>query len=220
MDRTKTALERYPRWQPLNHYIERIELTIETDFPACVGNAKCLLEAVGKEICDWQDIDLGKSPKLNGVIKSAFKVLGLPGDDHLVQISTSLASIAQRIGQIRNNIDTSSHGKPLSELERAKEESLHIYTAEFLLGSADLVSSFLIETFERYRLEKATEEGPEMIYSDEDPFHISFDEEHGEVQFSDYAYQPSEVLFYVDRQAYKSERGTYYATINIEGEEE
>lgn len=217
MDKTKAAMERYPRWQPLNQYVERIELTVDSDFPACVGNAKCLLEAVGKEICVWQEVELTPNSKLAGVIKTAFKALGIKGDDHLVQISTSLASIAQRIGKLRNDIDTNAHGKPLAELEQTKADTAHSYTAEFLLGSADLISSFLIETFEQFRLQKEIEEAeePEPEYEDFEDFTAAFDEQYGEVFIGDYSYQPSEVLFRLDPQAFNTEHGLYRIRLDV-----
>lgn len=212
-------MEQYPRWEEMRIYVDRIELTADTDFPTCIGHAKCLIEGVGKEICEWQEKELPNNPDINKVIRSAFQALDIAGGHYLVDIAKALTTIGQRVGELRNSIDLSAHGKPLEEL-RSIQQATHDYTADFMMTSADLVASFLIETFKRYRLEKDNEEEPEPLYLDAEDFNEFFDGEHGEVTFSDYAYQPSEILFHVDRQAYNSERGTYYATINIEGEEE
>lgn len=220
MNRTKATLERYPRWQALNVYVERIELTINSEFSVCVGNGKSLLEAIGKEICDYQALSLGKTNSVQGVIKQALKALGLSGSHYFTQISTSLANIGENVGNLRNEIDINAHGKTLAELELQAKRT-EDFTAEFLVGSIDLVAVFLIETFERFRLEKELEaaEDTAPVYLDFEDFNADFDEQHGEVFFGDYSYQPSEILFHVDRQAYDSEHAVYSARVGV-GEEE
>lgn len=90
-----------------------------------------------------------------------------------------------------------------------------------MVSSTDLVSSFLIETFEQFRLEKELEEAaePEPVYLDFEDFNAAFDEQHGEVFIGDYSYQPSEVLFRLDPQAFKTEYGLYRIRLGF-GEEE
>lgn len=220
MDKTKGALERYPRWTTLQVYIDRVNLTKDTDFPRCIGHAKCLIEAVGKEICDWQEKELPKTPDLRKVVRTAFQALGIASGHHLVQIANSFAAIGQELGTLRNSIDISAHGKTLSEIERSQAETQH-YTADFLVSSTDLVSSFLIETFEQFRLEKELEEAaePEPVYLDFEDFNAAFDEQHGEVFIGDYSYQSSEVLFHIAPQAFETEHARH-ALRAENGEEE
>ena len=217
MDRLKKAIEQYPHWRALNLYVERIELARESNFPACIGAGKTLLESIAKEICKRRATDPGTSPTMAGVMKTAFKTLGLNKQDSMVQISTALATIAQNIGQIRNSIDTSAHGKVLADLDPQKA-AINQYTSDFLVDSVDNVSVFLIHTYEHVRQDEENNEA-EPDYLNFEEFNAQFDEEWGEVFIGDYSYQPSEVLFFVDRNAFDSEYAIYQATASSTEEE-
>jgi len=43
-------------------------------------------------------------------------------------------------------------------------------------------------------------------YEDFEPFNISFDETHGEVQFANATFLPSQILYFLDRTQYDAER--------------
>jgi len=52
MEKLRSTLAQYSRWQGLAMYVDRMEVHLETDFSISVENAKALLESIGKEICD------------------------------------------------------------------------------------------------------------------------------------------------------------------------
>jgi hypothetical protein len=116
MERLKKVIEQYGRWAELATYIDRIEAHLSTDFSHAMENAKALLETIGKEICTTKGVDLGKSPSTNVVMKKAFNSIGYSNSSLVTQISTSLATIGQQIGNLRNETGTTSHGKSLKEL--------------------------------------------------------------------------------------------------------
>ena len=117
MDKLKDKISQYGRWAPVNEYIVRIETHLDSDFSISLENAKALLETIGKEICKSKGRILAEDSSVNGVLKNAFSVLGYTKSNMVVQISSALATIGQQIGELRNDIGTSSHGKTLEELK-------------------------------------------------------------------------------------------------------
>jgi len=116
MEKLRSTLAQYSRWQGLEMYIDRMEAHLETDFSTTIENAKALLESIGKEICEAKGVQLGSTPSINVVLKKAFIGLGYTADDLVSQVSGSLATIGQLVGNLRNEISPTSHGKSLEEL--------------------------------------------------------------------------------------------------------
>ena len=79
---------------------------------------KHYLETIGKEFCKLKGRELDGNSSVQGVLKNAFSVLGYKKSDNVVQISAAFATIGQQIGDLRNIIGTSSHGKTLEELKK------------------------------------------------------------------------------------------------------
>ncbi len=157
---------------------------------------------------DW----LEASASINGVIKKAFSALGYTGNQMVTQVSSSLANIGQHIGELRNEISPTSHGRPLAELE-ARNSQVDLMTREFLLDSTVVVAVFLIRAFEERQAQMVAPppSGPiadsiaQPIYEDHVAFNEYWDESFGEFAMGDYAYAASEILFALDRQAYVAE---------------
>lgn len=141
MDKLKTKISQYGRWAPINDYILRVETHLETDFSISLENAKALLESIGKEICDAKGCPLADDSSVNGVLKNAFSVMGYSKNDMVSQISSSLATIGQKIGELRNDIGASSHGKTLEQL-RKRNDAVNEMTKYFLIDSVELVACF------------------------------------------------------------------------------
>jgi hypothetical protein len=107
------------------------------------------------------------------------------------------------MGNFRNEIGKVSHARTLDELQN-RRKTLNTLTEDFLLQSTEIVSCFLIETFELDN--PRTKHRGEIIYEDSPNFNESWDETFGEfVMTPDYTYAASEILFNLDREAYKSE---------------
>src|ERR1041385_2683281 len=147
MDKLREIIATYREWQSLEDYISRIEGFRDSDFPLCVENAKAMLEAVGKEICDCNSQTYAKTDSTSKVLKLAFNSLGYDNSDTVQQIARAIANIGTQMSLLRNEIGATSHGKPLAELEKRKD-ALSKASSEFLLLSTELVCSFLIQLFE------------------------------------------------------------------------
>ena len=198
MDKLKKVIEEYGRWSELATYIQRIESHIEIDFSLSLENAKALLETIGKEICKTNEVDLGKKPNLNNVLKKSFSSLGYSNNNFVKHISRSLVDIGQQVGNLRNIIGTTSHGKTLEEIKQ-RNNKVDILTREFLIRNFEIKNNRsthkpLMESLE---------------YSEAEEFNDSWDDSFGEFTMGDYSYTASEILFNVDKQAYVTEYKTF-----------
>jgi cob(I)alamin adenosyltransferase len=216
MDKLKKILEQYGRWAELSIYIGRIETHIESDFSHSLENAKALLETIGKEICITKGIQLNVTVSINGVLKSAFSALGYSNSNLVNQIASALATIGQQVGELRNEIGISSHGKSLEQI-RERNNRVDILTREFLIDTVEIVSCFLIRNFENENPRKPKETLEETLdYWESEEFNEFWDDSFGEFEMGTYAYSASEILFNVDKQAYINEYNAFSASETTE----
>lgn len=205
MDKLKTIIKEYGRWSELSTYIDRIETHIEIDFSHSLENAKALLETVGKEICTCNSVELGAAPSINNVLKKAFSSMGYANSNLVNQVSSALATIGQQVGELRNEIGLTSHGKSLEEIKQ-RNSKVDLLTREFLIDTVELVSVFLIRNFET-KHQRTTHETltDSLDYLEAEEFNESWDDSFGEFVMGNYSYPASEILFNVDKQAYINE---------------
>jgi len=205
MERLKKIIDEYGRWSDLSIYADRIEAHLTTDFSHAIENAKALLETIGKEICSSQGMELEGKPSINAVLKKSFMAIGYQSDDMVNQISSALATIGQQIGDLRNEIGTTSHGKSLEEL-KARNNKIDELTKEFLIDTTVIIASFLIQNFENNNPRKDPKKiKTKLLYTDNEAFNEFWDDIHGEFLMGDYSFPASEILFNVDYQAYETE---------------
>lgn len=206
MQKLRTLIEQYSRWQELAEYIERIEGFRESDFSLCVENSKSLLESIAKEICKQRRQPLEGTESVGKLLGLSFGCLGFPATNPVRQIGSAIANIGHQIGTFRNEIGTTSHGKTMEEL-RERKETVNKYTGDFLLLSSEIVSVFLIEAFETDNPRMEAEQ--EIKYANNAEFNESWDNEYGEFDMAVYSYTASEILFNCDLNAYKTELNSF-----------
>lgn len=212
MNKLKTVIEEYRNWAGLSTYIDRIETHIEIDFSHSLENAKALLESVGKEICDKNGVDLGAKPSVNSVLKKCFSSMGYANGTLVNQVSSALATIAQQVGELRNDIGLTSHGKSLDEIKQ-RNSRVDVLTREFLIDTVETVCVFIIRNYESKKEKKAAEQLEDTLdYWEADDFNEFWDDSFGEFKMGDYSYPASEILFNVDKQAYVNEYKAYTET--------
>lgn len=217
MDKLKKVIQEYGDWDGLSQYIDRIETFCEVDFSQALGNCKTILESVGKEICDKNGKELGKAPSVNSVLKNAFSSMGYSNATLVNQISSSLATIAQQIGNLRNEIDPNAHGKTMDEL-KLRNSKVDILTREFLIDTVETVSVLLIRTFETQEKRTPAQKLVDTLdYLESEDFNEYWDDSFGEFSMGELSYPASEILFNVDKQAYVTE---YKIFNDLENEEE
>ena len=149
---------------------------------------------------------------MNGIVKTSFSVLGFSTDEISTRISGSLASIGQVIGELRNDIGVTGHGRTVEEL-RQRNSKIDELTKDFLFDSIKTIIIFLIRSFEYKQLNKIDISEKEQENERNKEFDEFLDEIYGEFVMGDYSYTASQILFAVDSEAYQ------YARKNFEAEE-
>ncbi len=202
MDKLRQVIEEYPNWQSLTVYIDRIELFIERDFSSAQENAKALLESIAQEICKQFTVEVEKNISINKLLGKAFNCFDNTNKDILRKMSGSLATIGEQLGNIRNDIGITAHGKDLETIQ-ARNDSIDKTEQEFLISSTVSVCVFLIRYYERHKPD--SEIIVSLEYDQQQNFNDYLDSKYGFIEIGDYTYTASEVLYYVDYEAYKNE---------------
>ncbi len=212
MERLKKIIEQHNQWHPLDDYISRIEAHIESDFSLAVENAKALLETIGKEICEKIQSEhvLDSTPSINKVLKIACLKLKLKNESIVQSISTSLANVGQEMGNLRNAISPTSHGKTLEGL-KTRNDGIDLLTREFLIDSTIIIALFLIRAFEAQKNNEISLQlsgvNPTQENQYDEKFNAFWDEQFGEFEMGeDYCFLASDVLFQLDPEAYQYEQ--------------
>jgi len=205
LNRLNEIIFHYGRWSELLTYTERIDAYILTDFSQALENSKALLETISKEICLAKGVELNGSASINATLKKAFAAIGFKGDALVTQISSALANIGQQMGNLRNDIGTTSHGKTLEEIKQRNDQVDEI-SKEFLIETTVIVASFLIRTFES----ENPRDGVNPLdlnfrYEGQVDFNDYWDDSFGEFVMGEYSFPASEILFYVDYNDYLRE---------------
>ena len=144
-------------------------------------------------------------------MKNAFSAIGYSNTNLVNQISSALATIGQQVGELRNEIGATSHGRSFDEI-RKRNNKVDLLTREFLIDSTMVVAVFLIRVFETEKapiVEAQTEE--RLDYFEATEFNDLWDDAYGEFAMEDYSYTASEILFSVDYKAYKTEYDAFVA---------
>lgn len=151
MDKLRQVIEEYPSWQGLIVYIDRIALFIERDFSSAQENAKALLESIAQEICKQFTVEVEKNISVNKLLHKAINCFDIPNKDTLRKISGSLATIGEQLGNIRNNIGITAHGKDLETIQ-TRNDSIDKTEQEFLISSTVSYVCFLYVIMKRISL--------------------------------------------------------------------
>ena len=200
MERIKSILEKYSRWQGYDFYITRIEGYKDSDFSLCIENSKSLLEGICKEICKQKNQTVEKTDSVSKVVRLAFGCLGHHPTATVNQIAQSLTNIGQQIGNFRNEIGATAHGKTLEELK--KKDSINSLTGDFLLQSIESVCCFLIEAFETEN--PLIPEEPKLAYEENENFNDYWNDIYGEITVAvGLNYDASEILYQLNYPKYE-----------------
>lgn len=214
MEKLRVVIKEYSRWTPLLEVVDRIENARDLNFDLVAENSKALLESICKEICLDQKVDISKSISMNQLLKSAFGALGYSNSEMVTKISSALATIGEAVGNLRNEIGLTGHGRTLDEI-RTRNEKIDLLTREFVFETVRTVAVFMVRAFED-KCPKISvpvpESLPEFGYDDFEDFNDSWDDSFGEFTMGDYSYPASQILYHVDYDAYHYERKQFEDT--------
>lgn len=208
MDKLKKLINNYSRWTDLLAYITRIEYQISHDITAAIGSTKSLLESICKTILDHEKEGYDNDDNINKLVKKTIKSLKIENPDLISLFGNGLVSSMQNLGELRNKIDESSHGKSLLD----KTQKIDSITASFLINSVETVSCFLIEFYEIEHPRRKGED--EFSFEKLKDFNDYIDNEHGYIKIATIPYPTSEALFAIDITAYRDEYQKYLEVVN------
>lgn len=201
MQTLKELCQQYSKWKPLEDYILRVETYKDTDGILVLENCKAMIESVCKTILDDLQEPHTATDSIQSLIsKTCSKMSCLP---HTGDLARSFITVAQRLGEFRNAFSVVGHGQPVHLLEENKKKIIGASVA-FMINSIEQLAVFLVTV---YQEEYPKQVQLELKYIDNPKFNESFDETIEEpISIGQYGpYRPSEVLFYIDQEAYKTE---------------
>ena len=200
MQTLRELCQQYSKWRPLEDYILRIEAYKDSDGVLVLENCKAMIESVCKTILDDLEEPHSAPESIQALIsKTCNKMSCLPSTGELAR---SFITVAQRLGEFRNTFSAIGHGQPTHLLEENKKKIIGA-SVSFMINSIEQLTIFLVTV---YHEEYPKRVQPELRYIDNQEFNEEFDDSLEPVQIGQYGpYSPSEALFSVDIDAYKTE---------------
>jgi hypothetical protein len=116
-----------------------------------------------------------------------------------------LQTTIQGLCELRNTHGFASHGKPAFAPELESVQALLVARA------ADAIVHFLFEAHRQYGILR-----PHLVFGDHPAFDSYIDEVHGRVSIFGVEYRSSELLFSIDRDAYRDQLAKFAPTPNSE----
>ena len=187
----------------IERHIEALEEAVESNPSLAFDLARSLVESVCKTILT----DRGDNPEQLGfkeLLKKTYLAIQLVPDSHVTKpqvienlqnIIEGFETVIQALTNLRHSEGMASHGKD------AYADQLEAAQARLAAQSADVIVRYLYMAHKNYQV-PAKARG--LRYEDNPPFNKYIDESNGAVQIFELSYQPSEVLFELDEDAYRS----------------
>lgn len=198
----------------IEQQIAAIENALENVPDFAFDLSKTLVESVCKTILVDLGQQVGQALDLPKLVKETGKQLQILPRDHptsakakssLTKIVNGLDTAIHGLCELRSNYGMSSHGRD------AFGPRLGLRHATLAAQAADTIVSFL------YRIHHdalAQAPGVRVYYEDHTDFNEAFDDDNEMVQLAGLELKPSEVLFNVDRKAYKAALSDFIAERN------
>jgi hypothetical protein len=204
MVQMRDVLERFPdAGDGFRRDIEAIEANVEAHPHLGLGLARELLQSccntIERERGDTIDHEAPLPQRAKKLIdRIVFGFAGHPDqkaiEEHLTALVGSLNGAVRALSQL-SNIPGLRHGGDANWSGPTRRHAM------LLAGAVDALSAFL---FESHRAEILGGQQPEPSYDAEAEFNAEFDDA-WPVEFADYRFNASEVLFALDREAYRAE---------------
>lgn len=201
MNELKKICSNYSKWKPLEDYILRIESYKNNDGVLVLENCKALIESVCKTILH----DLGETLSNNENIQKLVSMTcnKLSCLKNAEDLARSFVTVANNLGTFRNSYSSVGHGQSVYKLEEDKNV-ISLASTHFMLSTIEQLSVYIITV---YQDEFPQLERNKIIrYEDHQEFNKNFDEQFEPIAVGVYGpYSPSEVLFNIDHDAYRTE---------------
>jgi hypothetical protein len=200
----RAVLEHLGNPAALELNISTLERAVSQNPALAVDVAKSLVETACKAICRERGCTPDDNCDLQKLVRLTSDALQLTPGGHrrpgelrrgLGKALSGLSAVVQGIAEVRNIEGSVSHGKDVDWTSIGQAQ------AELVARAADTVVHFLYMA----HLGQAAKPGvPKLRYEDNPDFNASIDDMSEPVMILDSPYRPSEVLFYVDNEAYRA----------------
>ena len=190
----------------LQEIIEEVETGIRNNSDKAFDGSKCLIECTCKTILAERGEEANPNIKLVALVKKTAEKLGINselGEDFRNMLS-GLTTTTQAVANIRNSYGPMSHGKD------AAHERIGGYQRYMVARMAEMVSVMMYQMHTGVPVDLLH---TRREYDDKDIANslvdlavmVDVDEETNEISFADYGvFRPSQILYALDRQAYKA----------------
>jgi len=187
----------------IERHIEALENSVENNPSLAFDLARSLVESVCKTILT----DRGRDPGNIGfkdLLQDTYKAVRLVPESHsakkevvesIQKILAGFENVIQGLTNLRHSEGMASHGKDAYAIQ------LETAQARLAAQSADVVIHYLYSAHKNYQIPASA---PRLRYEDNPEFNRYVDESNEPIQIFEFTYQPSEVLFNTDEDAYRS----------------
>ncbi|MCA4534904.1 hypothetical protein DW785_01215 [Bacteroides xylanisolvens] len=184
-----------PSFNNFETHISTIEKTVETNPALCIETCKSLVESICKTILTNQNIEHDNYGQFQALVKQTINCLIDTNEcykDDLCELVRRIASVSQKLAEIRNISGFASHGQDINHVSMSTTMSLLAYKITDVLGG------FIIH----YYINHASKRDSRIHYEDCQEFNELFDEENP-LELGGVILSASEALYKQDYQAYK-----------------
>lgn len=188
-------IEGIPSFSPYIQHVELIENTVNSNPTLCVETCKALIEGICKTILTNKAIQYRPDIPFNGLVHQTISEIIVQDEifrSDLVELGRRVASVAQTLGDLRNNAGFVSHGLDVLNPKLTDTVSLFSYKI------ADTIGGFILRCYVNNR---SISKDTRIHYDDCKTFNDKFDDENplniGIIELS-----ASKVLYNEDYEAY------------------
>ncbi|SHE89525.1 abortive infection family protein [Dysgonomonas macrotermitis] len=194
-----------PSFNTFEMHIATIENNIEANPSLCIETCKSLIEGICKTILTNKALTYKEDGKFQELVKQTMNSMVISSDcykDELCELARRIASVAQKIAEIRNNSGFASHSQDIKAI------SVNLTLSLFIYKITDVIGGFILHYYITHNNPKKDNR---IHFEDCQEFNEYFDEENpfaiGLLTLSS-----SEALYRQDYEAYKEEYLYYLET--------
>lgn len=191
----RELIEKIPSFKAYEAHISTIENNVETNPALCIETSKSFIEGICKTILTNQGQILNDNTQFQVLVKQTLEqLIKQSGADlaELPELGRRIASVEQKIAEIRNNAGFASHGLDIAHPHIDKALSLFIYKI------TDVIGGFIMYFYINHVRKGDTR----ILYNDCENFNNWFDDENP-LEIGGVIISASEALYHLDYQAYK-----------------
>lgn len=197
----RELIEKVPSFNAFETHITTIEDNVEMNPALCIEASKSFIEGICKTILTNQAQTFNDDVQFQVLVKQTLDQLLVgygEGIIELPELGRRIASVEQKIAEIRNNAGFATHGLDIAHPHIDKALSLFIYKI------TDVIGGFIMYFY----INHVRKEDTRIIYRDCENFNNWFDDENP-LEIGGVIISASEALYNLDYQAYKANYADY-----------